>query len=81
MEIDNSDMFLLQLEYRNPINFVCKKCVDVSEIPNEISIRKSSAKTILNDLTVSDVIFCEKSLSRKAPMNPKGSERDVQVYK
>ena len=80
-ELDNSDMFMLNVEFPTPTNFVCKKCVDASAISSELFVRKSSAKTILNDLAVSDVIFCKKYLRGKVSQKPKGAERPVQVYK
>ena len=60
--IDNSAMLLPQLEVCAPVNFVCKKCVDISEIDGKVPIRKSPIDTILNDLAVNDVIAFEKSL-------------------
>ena len=60
--IDNDSMLLPQLEFCAPVNFVCKKCVDISEIYGKVSIRKSPIGTNLNDLAVSDVIAFEKSL-------------------
>ena len=73
-------MFLPQLDCFDPINFVCIKCVAASEIPNKIPIRKSSSKTTLKDLTVSDVIVTEKPL-RGILLKLKGAGRKVQVYK
>ena len=80
-ELDNSDMCMLNIEFPAPINFVCKKCVDVSGISSKLPTRKSSSKTILNDLTVSDVIVCEKALRKKITWKLKDTERQVQVYK
>ena len=60
--IDNSSILLPQLEFCAPVNFACKKCVDISEIPGKVPIRKSPIETILNDLAVNDVIAFEKSL-------------------
>ena len=71
---------MLNVEFPTPTNFVCKKCVDASAISSELFVRKSSAKTILNDLAVIDVIVCEKSLGKKEPQRLKGAERQVQVY-
>ena len=80
-ELDNSDMYMLNIEFPTPINFVCKECVDVSGISSKLPTRKSSSKTILNDLTVSDVIVCEKALRKKITWKLKDTERQVQVYK
>ena len=74
-------MFLPKLEFPTPANFFCKKCVKVSEIPGEISIRKPPDKTIVNDMAVSDVIGCEKSLREKVLRELKGAERKLQLYK
>ena len=73
-------MFMLQIEFRTPINFVCKKFGGASNIPPKLFIRKSSSGTILNDLAVIDVIVCEKSLRKKALRVLKGAGRQVQVY-
>ena len=73
-------MFMPQLEFRPPANFVCRKFVEESDISSKIFLRKSSAKTILKDLAVRDVIVCEKSLRGKVLREPKGSERQVQAY-
>ena len=79
-ELDNSDMFMLNVEFTTPVNFVCKKCVDASGISSKLFVRKSSAKTILNDSAVGDVIVCEKSLRGNVLQKFKGTERQVQVY-
>ena len=81
IEPDNYDMFMLNIEFLSPANFVCKKCVDASGIASELLTRKSSAKTILKDLAVSDVIVCEKPLRKKIPQKPKHLGREVQAYK
>ena len=39
-ELDNSDMFMLNIEFPTPINFVCKKCVGASGISPKLFIRK-----------------------------------------
>ena len=80
IELDNSEMFMPQIEFPTPTNFVCRKCVDASEIAAEIFLRQSSAKTILNDLAVSDVIVCATSLRKKVLRKLKGSGRKVHVY-
>ena len=69
--LDNSEMFLPQLEFPAPVNAVCTKCVDISEIATKIPIRKSSGRTILNDFAVNDVIVCEKSPMGRFFGNPK----------
>ena len=35
-ELDNSDMFMLDIEFPAPGNFVCKKCVDASDISSKL---------------------------------------------
>ena len=62
--IGNSAIPVPQLEFCAPVNFVCKKCVDINEIHGKVSIRKSLIETILNDLAVNDVIAFEKSLAK-----------------
>ena len=69
-ELDESEMFLPQLDFSAPVNSVCKKCVGAIEISNKISLRKSSAKTSLKDLEVSDVIAREETLGRRVFVNP-----------
>ena len=63
-ELDGSEMLLPKLDFPAQVNSVCEKCVDASEIPNKISIRKSLTETILKDLEVSGVIVCEKHLRK-----------------
>ena len=46
IELDNSDMPMLQIEFHTPTNFVCRKCVGASNISPELYISKSSAKTM-----------------------------------
>ena len=47
IELDNSDMIMLNIEFRTPKNFAFKKCVDESGISSKLPTRKSSAKTFL----------------------------------
>ena len=44
IELDNSDMFMLNIEFHSPVNFVCKKCVETSGISANLFARKSSTK-------------------------------------
>ena len=74
-------MFMLNVEFPTPTNFACDKCVSKSGIYSELPTRVSPTKTILQDLTVSDVIVCEKRLRGKVPQKSKDSDRRVQVYK
>ena len=55
-ELGESAMCIPELDFAKPINFVCKNCLDSSGITDKISIRKSSSKTIVQDLAVNDVI-------------------------
>ena len=80
-ELDNSDMYMLNIEFPTPINFVCKECVDVSGISSKLPTRKSSTKTILKDLAVTHFIARAKALRGKIPREFKDTERQVQVYK
>ena len=81
VELDNSDVSMLNIEFPTPINFFCKKCVDTSGIPSKLLTRKLSTKTILHDLAVSDVIGCEERLRKIVLEKFKDSDRHVQVYK
>ena len=74
-------MFMLNIEFPTPTNFFRKKCVDASGISLKLPTRKSSAKTILNDLAVIDVNVFEKALMGKIPREFKDAERQVQEYK
>ena len=78
--LDESDMFMLHLEFPTPLNYVCEKFIGESEIPPEIFTRNSSAKTIREDLHVNDVMVCDKSLREKILLRFKKYE-EVQVYK
>ena len=70
---------MLQIEFPTLTNFVCKKCVEASDISPKVFAMNLSAETILNDLAVIDFILCETSLwgvLRKL----KDTDRQVQVY-
>ena len=47
IEVGNSDMCMLNIEFRNPVNFVCKKCVDVRGISLKLPRRKSPGRAFL----------------------------------
>ena len=72
IELDNSEMFMPQIEFPTPTNFVCRKCVEASDIPSEIFLRKSSSETTLNEAEVIDVILRE---------NPPDSEDSSETYR
>ena len=55
-------MFLPELDFPRPVNFVCEDCLESSDLMGKIPIRKSSSQSILKDLAVIDVIVFEKSL-------------------
>ena len=80
-ELDNSEMFMPQLEFPTPSNSGCRKCVDASDISPNIFLRMSSTETILNDLEVIDVIVCEKPIRGWILKKFKDSGLQVQVYK
>ena len=72
-------MFLPELDFYRPSTFACKDCLESSDLMCEIPIRKSSEKTNLRDLEVSDVIVCAKALRKKVLRKCKDPDRAVQL--
>ena len=77
--LDESDAFMLHIEFLTALNFVCEKCIGESEISSKIFTRKSST-TIREDLQVNDVMLFDKSL-RKEILRKFRKREEVHVYK
>ena len=55
--LEESDMFMMFIEFPVPLNSICKKCFGKSEMPTKISTRKSSLKNISNDFQANDIMI------------------------
>ena len=80
IELDNSDMFMSNIEFPTPTNTVGKKCGGACGISSKLRTRRSSTKTILKDFAVSDVIVFEEALRRRILRKFKDTEREAHVY-
>ena len=60
--LDETEMFTRYIDFMAPLNFLCLKCLEKSNIGSELFFRKSSLKHIREDFRANDLIVCEKHI-------------------
>ena len=72
--LDETDMFMTEIDFTTPLNFLCLKCLDKSNIGSEIFFRKSPLKHIRGDMRVNDIMVCGEHLRSKVLSRIKESD-------
>ena len=61
-DLDEEDMFMPYIDFLAPVNYLCEKCLEKSNVRPKLFMWKSSLKDIRGDIGVNDIIVFEKHL-------------------
>ena len=78
--LDTAEYFSQSIGHLRPINFSCGKWVESNFAKNTLSIRKSSYRTIFQDIAVNDVALRSGRMRSDVLANHRKASVDVQLY-